>query len=864
MGSRHGPSRRTLLMGAVVAGLILALAVPAIALGALNPASFYSYRPGSGSSTTNTRPLISVTGYDGYGVQGSTAYSATLDGISVRPRITYYTGYGYKKFTLSYTPTTALSSGKHKFGVSIKDGAGRRYGTSWSFTVQGDTTAPVTTASTANYPGIALVTLTATDSGSGVAHTYYRLDGAAQKEGTLVVVDMTGIHSLEFWSVDKAGNTEAPKTSSVTIVGSHATPDLDCTTGDCHVTDLATIHLAKGCAMCHANGETPQSNCHDCHGTDFDAIHPNIEGAHTAAAINCTASDCHGTEVRTIHGEPDGPGCAACHAAGVTASVVCADCHSTDLNTVHAAGNAQHFTTAPDTQCFDALCHASNDVSVIHTKGDDPPGCDACHAEGVETTVVCAECHVTPPAAEHQNFPHVDATGTKSSACVACHGTDLPTAHDGVFTGQPNLGCFCHTSSTGIPMAGLMGPLLAAGEAECLDCHKDPHEAHSFEMKVSGHNTTTYGSPGAKSKFDGSQGALLKWESEMTTTIVGKAAGNNGTYTVGQVATMTTTWDFPTKNVFWASNDASAPAHAIKGLTKDSVITCQDCHTGLNAGGPHGAAQNWGLDPNYPGDYSYAELTKYVVTNNAYSSATATGGVLILDPARYSTPLSVSGIAMFPGAAAHSMITSTSVASTASVPGWVPGVTALGNRTDGTDGPTAVICAKCHDLENYYPGGTTGTGTPTVEGSNTAHDSHHQDQLDGSAQCVNCHVGIPHGWKSPRLLVNTDVDAAPYFDPQAIGTTRATSTGMQTGDTRLPAGVFGAGFNRQGMQALSGVNNHTLGLADGTQPYSTGDGTATTTLNLAHFGMAYWDESQCQACGDHEGENAPAKIITTD
>ena len=100
-------------------------------------------------------------------------------------------------------------------------------------------------------------------------------------------------------------------------------------------------------------------------------------------------------------------------------------------------------------------------------------------------------------------------------------------------------------------------------------------------------------------------------------------------------------------------------------------------------------------------------------------------------------------------------------------------------------------------------------------------------------------------------------------DPMQLGTSASGSTGNNTGDTRNPL----TGFNGQGMQALSGVNNHTLGGSNGTsgwQPYATGSGLAEPTLNQAHNGVAYWDESQCQACGDHEGENAPAKIIYGD
>ncbi len=853
-------------MGAVVVGLILALAVPGIASAALNPANFYSYRPGSGSTTTNLRPTISVTGYDGYGVQGSTAYSASLDGISVRPKITYYTGYGYKKFTLTYIPTTNLSSGSHKVVVSVKDTKGRRYGTSWSFKIQGDATAPVTTAGSAlpTHPGFFAIMLSATDSGSGVASTHWSWDDGAWQTGTLAAGPLTlGSHHLSFYSVDKAGNTEAVKTISTVVVDFHATPANSCTVAGCHTQNLATIHLRNvdGCDMCHGAGVTPKSDCtlSECHGPNpHGTTHVAIPSS-TTGTWTCTQALCHGDNVTTIHLD-----CATCHDSQdnnvqevvEAGNATCESCHTFDPAAFHNAGTSHTITGT----CAGATCHGP-DVSRMHQidfrgTGDPPPGCyGACHGPGITPSTNCSNCHadtVTPhdSAAAHAAF-QLTVGGETSTACVACHGTNLMALLE--VTGE-HVGCSCHAYAD------------VRGATECVSCHEGAHAAHGFDMMVSGHNTTTYGSPGAKTKFDGSEGVLLMWESEETTTITGKAAGNNGTYTVGQVAPVTTTWDFPTRDVFWASTDPSAPPTAIKGLTKNSVITCQDCHTGLNASGPHGAAQNWGLDPNYPGDYSYAELTKYVSTNNAYSSAMPFGQPnMILDPVRYATPLSVSGIAMFPGAATGADITTTSVNSTATVPGWVPGVSALANRTDGTKGPTAVICAKCHDLENEYPGGTTGTATvPTVEGSNTAHDSHHQDQFDGSAQCVNCHVGVPHGWRAPRLLVNTDVDTAPYFDPQAVGTTRSTSTGMQTGDTRLPAGVFGAGFNRQGMQALSGVNNHTLGLAGGIQPYSSGDGSPTTALNFAHIGVAYWDESQCQACGDHEGENAPAKIITTE
>lgn len=75
-----------------------------------------------------------------------------------------------------------------------------------------DLTAPVTTSdATATYAGQARIALSASDAGgSGVAATYYRLDGGPATAGTVLTVGSTGTHSLEFWSVDRAGNEETP------------------------------------------------------------------------------------------------------------------------------------------------------------------------------------------------------------------------------------------------------------------------------------------------------------------------------------------------------------------------------------------------------------------------------------------------------------------------------------------------------------------------------------------------------------------------------------------------------------------------------------------------------------------------------
>jgi len=103
-----------------------------------------------------------------------------------------------------------------------------------SFTITASTVPDVTAPTTASdavakYYNSATIHLTATDNtgGSGVAHTYYVLDSAAQAEGTTINVTKTGQHTLEFWSVDASANIESPRKSAsfeVTIPVTPPTP----------------------------------------------------------------------------------------------------------------------------------------------------------------------------------------------------------------------------------------------------------------------------------------------------------------------------------------------------------------------------------------------------------------------------------------------------------------------------------------------------------------------------------------------------------------------------------------------------------------------------------------------------------------
>ena len=95
-----------------------------------------------------------------------------------------------------------------------------------------DTTAPTTTSNVkATYVTSAAITLTAVDNagGSGVAHTYYILDGAAQAEGLTVGTSAVGSHTLSFWSVDVAGNIEAATNASFEVTATPVVTTQTCT-----------------------------------------------------------------------------------------------------------------------------------------------------------------------------------------------------------------------------------------------------------------------------------------------------------------------------------------------------------------------------------------------------------------------------------------------------------------------------------------------------------------------------------------------------------------------------------------------------------------------------------------------------------
>ncbi|WP_373229470.1 OmpL47-type beta-barrel domain-containing protein [Cohnella sp.] len=90
-------------------------------------------------------------------------------------------------------------------------------------TTQPDENAPTTTHTVVGeeqngwYKAPVMVSFTAVDDVSGVASTYYRVSDSAVQSGMSVELQDEGRHTIGYWSVDQAGNTENERTVAINL-----------------------------------------------------------------------------------------------------------------------------------------------------------------------------------------------------------------------------------------------------------------------------------------------------------------------------------------------------------------------------------------------------------------------------------------------------------------------------------------------------------------------------------------------------------------------------------------------------------------------------------------------------------------------
>src|SRR6185369_9487597 len=122
---------------------------------------------------------------------------------------------------LYQSPFTIQTDGSHTVNYWTTDVAGN-IETQQSRVVNIDVNAPVTQISAGNgyYPSPTQITLTATDSGSGVANTFYTVgSGSTQTYSGPFTVSGDGNRLIVYWSVDWAGHSEIPHFYTLNLDG---------------------------------------------------------------------------------------------------------------------------------------------------------------------------------------------------------------------------------------------------------------------------------------------------------------------------------------------------------------------------------------------------------------------------------------------------------------------------------------------------------------------------------------------------------------------------------------------------------------------------------------------------------------------
>lgn len=175
---------------------------------------------------------IHGTSTDGNPVNGIAGYTAQWDATISDPFSephpgsgnAFYSGPANPNASSGSTDVASIGQGCHTVYVYAWDNAGYPSGNQAYGSVCYDVTAPVTTATLngtfagSEYDGPVQVTLNRSDNASGVAVTYYQVDGGGLNVySSPFTVSGVGAHTVLFHSVDVAGNVESTKSASFTI-----------------------------------------------------------------------------------------------------------------------------------------------------------------------------------------------------------------------------------------------------------------------------------------------------------------------------------------------------------------------------------------------------------------------------------------------------------------------------------------------------------------------------------------------------------------------------------------------------------------------------------------------------------------------
>ncbi|MEU1852626.1 family 16 glycoside hydrolase [Streptomyces sp. NPDC019990] len=242
---------------------------------------------GTGEDTTAPEASAHVSGTQNargeYVGSASVALHATDEGGSGTDRIEYALGDAgaWQPYT---TPVVVDRVGTHRIRYRAFDKAGNVSAEkSATFTVvappSDDTTAPETSATVTGerdadgaYIGMATVTVSASDTGSGVNTIEYAIgSGAWQPYTAPVMVHQVGEHTVRYRATDKAGNVAAQRTVRFTVV---ATPPRDTTPPVTGVSVAGT----KNSDGAYVNSARVTLTATDAHGSGVEGIEYSLDG----------------------------------------------------------------------------------------------------------------------------------------------------------------------------------------------------------------------------------------------------------------------------------------------------------------------------------------------------------------------------------------------------------------------------------------------------------------------------------------------------------------------------------------------------------------------------------------------------------
>ncbi|MFJ4241220.1 OmpL47-type beta-barrel domain-containing protein [Streptomyces iakyrus] len=242
---------------------------------------------GTGEDTTAPEASAHVSGTQNaqgeYVGSASVALHATDEGGSGVDRVEYAVGDAgaWQPYT---APVVVDQVGSHKVRYRAFDKAGNVSAEkSAAFTVvapqSDDTTAPETSATVSGernadgaYIDMATVTVSASDTGSGVNTVEYAIgSGAWQPYTAPVMVHQVGEHTVRYRATDKAGNVAAEKSVRFTVA---AAPPQDTTPP---VTGV-TVEGTKNSAGAYVNSARVTVTATDAHGSGVERIEYSLDG----------------------------------------------------------------------------------------------------------------------------------------------------------------------------------------------------------------------------------------------------------------------------------------------------------------------------------------------------------------------------------------------------------------------------------------------------------------------------------------------------------------------------------------------------------------------------------------------------------